>query len=233
MFAFKSNDESTKDGLRETGAWKKMLGPGPHLVLQKATDDRGTEVVFGVFFQGQMPELPAVMPDVHEENDYAIQEKPGDFAFFYTADSFAHYKPSSSFEPHKIFVTYNSCAVTLMGDFVVLCTDTSLESEFDGAQEDPVTQVMINGVGFNQQAYERCMLHSKQTEVWTLDLSDSDSSGKNQSAEEAETDSQQPKLSQLCIKVKHPWVMSNSALNHYRSEPIYHVPAHLKVQQAV
>ena len=68
--------------------------------------------------------------------------------------------------------------------------------------------------------------------MWTLDLQ-TEGDGKDQSGEDAEADSQQPKLSQLNNKVTHPWILPGSPLNHYRSEAVYHVPAHLKVHQAV
>ena len=33
------------------------------------------------------------------------------------------------------------------------------------------------------------------------------------------------------MEVKHPWVLPTSPYNYYRSETIYHVPAHLKLEQ--
>jgi hypothetical protein len=33
LFGFESDDEATKAGLKGTEAWKKMLGPGPHLII--------------------------------------------------------------------------------------------------------------------------------------------------------------------------------------------------------
>jgi hypothetical protein len=86
LFSFKSDDEDTKVGLKGTRAWEKMLGPGPHLIVQRFNDSTGQEVVSGVFIQGKMPDLPAAMPESDGEQAREVEHMPGDFCFLYAGN---------------------------------------------------------------------------------------------------------------------------------------------------
>ena len=93
--------------------------------------------------------------------------------------------------------------------------------------------MQIHGADFDQSRYQYQpgdLPTNKCTEVYTLDLA-ANEQPTDKIADEAEADSQQPKLTQLESTIKHPWVLGNSPYNFYRSETIFQVPAHLKLEQ--
>jgi hypothetical protein len=147
LYSFASDDESTKESIKGVAGWKKMLGMSPTLVIQRFKNDDQKEIIQGIFYQGQMPELPNTMPYEEDEQAFSIKHETGDFAFVYGPGSdgktyeYSHHVMSENWSFMngrsliEIFLTSEAFVLTYGTAFLVLCPDKNLESEFEHITE--------------------------------------------------------------------------------------------------
>mmetsp|Transcript_19576 Transcript_19576/g.30118 ORF Transcript_19576/g.30118 Transcript_19576/m.30118 type:complete len:195 (+) Transcript_19576:11747-12331(+) len=93
---------------------------------------------------------------------------------------------------------------------------------------DEVDEVLVEGVPTPSKTHAVPEeLNIVSTEVWALD---SGLSGSSTPPKSVESELDQTRLTSLTMEHKHPWVVAHSPFNLFRPNPVYMVPAHLKIK---